>query len=574
MTPQQPEKRVEQEEARQEARRGARPRARQSLQWTGRWLGQPVLEGDQARRFDRWAIDDLGMPGAVMMESAAAAVVTELMRRWPAVRRVLVVCGPGNNGADGLAVSRLLVVRGVGAEAALLARSKLEDEPESDAALQLRTVRRLGVPLHDELPDPASFDLVVDALFGTGLSRPLSGRAADWVGALNGSGMPIVAVDTPSGLAAPGEGEGDPGPLVRADLTVSFVAAKGEQLIGKRARACGELVVAPLAVHLGAWPALDVGLELLGGSTVVQWLGGPRDPDSHKGGFGHLLVVAGSLGMSGACRLAAAAAPRSGVGLLTAAPPRAVRAEVASALPEAMTLDLPGDGDGDGARLDESAAGDLLADGERYSALALGPGLGRGDAVRAAVLRLVRSCPRPLVVDADGLNAFASLEEIADVRSEQAGEAGGLVLTPHPGELGRLLGLPAAAVQADRLAAVREAARLAGAVVLLKGRHSLIAGPAGRVWINPTGGPALATAGSGDVLTGVVAALLAQGLEPLLAAATGAFAHGLAGELAGAEQGERSAVAGDLVEALPIVFRQLDDVAAGRLEGPARPAWP
>jgi NAD(P)H-hydrate epimerase len=385
--------------------------------------------------------------------------------------------------------------------------------------------------------------LFVDALFGTGLARPLEGRFADLVAAVSGRSAPVVAVDLPSGLDA---GRAEPiGPHVRAQLTVTFARPKIAHVLDPAARAVGELVVADLGVP---WVDLEhdgPGCSLLEREELAAWLP-ERRSESHKGDFGHLLVVAGSTGMSGAAVLTARAAVRTGAGLVSMAVPDAIRAECHVGCPEAMTIPLE-DGLGRAALVEV-----LLAQAARRSALAVGPGLGTAAATTETVRELVKRADVPVVLDADGLNAFAGRID------ELAARENGLVLTPHPGELGRLLGTSSAAVQADRLAAAREAAARSHAVVLLKGHQSLVAEPEGEVAVNPTGNPGLATGGTGDVLTGIVGALLAQGFEPAAAAQLGVFVHGAAGDLAARELGQRSLAAGDVAERLPAAFRWLE----------------
>jgi NAD(P)H-hydrate epimerase len=309
----------------------------------------------------------------------------------------------------------------------------------------------------------------------------------------------------------------------------------------------GELVVADLGVPWVDLDHDDPSCWLLQAEELEGWLP-PLPRASHKGDCGHLLVVAGSAGMSGAAVLVARGALRSGVGLVTLVVPEAIRAEAHLGCLEAMTLPL-GDSGADGlvpGRVDE-----ILEAASRRSAVAVGPGLGVAAATTAAVRDLVLRSRGPLVLDADGLNAFAG--RIDDL----ANRGGDLVLTPHPGELARLLGTEVEEIQRDRVAAVRAAAARAAAVVVLKGQQSLIAEPGGEVAINPTGNPGMATGGTGDVLTGVVGALLAQAFEPSAAARLGAFLHGLAGDLAARRLGERSLAASDLVENLPGAFREL-----------------
>ena len=505
-----------------------------------------VLTAEQMRRFDRWAISEIGIPGLVLQENAALGVVEAIGERFPSSEDVLVLCGPGNNGGDGLAVARHLHARGYACRVWLAVPTT---HLAGDAASQRSFLERLGIEVHDmtdadfEALPPA--DLVVDALFGTGLKRPLEGRFASLVQSVNAHAAPVVAVDLPSGLDA---SRGEPiGVHAIAELTVTFARPKIAHVLDPAALAVGSLVVVDLGVP---WADLEHDgplCNLLLGEELASWLPARR-ADSHKGDFGHLLLVAGSAGMSGAAVLAARAAVRAGAGLVTLAVPDGIRAECHAGCLESMTVALGPRGE---PVLLTSHVETLLDAASSRDALAVGPGLGGADATRSALRDLVARSRLPLVLDADGLNAFAGRVD------DLASRAGDLVLTPHPGELARLLGTSSAAVQRDRLAAAREGAARARAVVVLKGHQTLIAEPDGDVAINPTGNPGMATGGAGDVLTGLIGALLAQAFEPSAAARLGVFLHGLAGDLAAAQVGERSLSASDLIEYLPAAFCHL-----------------
>lgn len=503
-----------------------------------------VLTADVMRAVDRRAIEEIGIPSLVLMENAALGVVDALTERFPEVRRVALFCGPGNNGGDGLAVARQLAQRGYDLEIFLLKGGRALAE---DAEKQLSICRRgrlevVEIEREDELGEvlsaAADADLVVDALFGTGLTRPLSALFAACVGGLNALGVRVLAVDLPSGLDA--STHRPPGPHVQADLTVTFAAPKVAHVLGPAAEAVGELAVADLGIPGFLLDEAASNLEWLEASDVGSWL--PRRPaDSHKGSCGHALIVAGGPGRAGAAILAARAAVRFGAGLVTIAVPSSLLSLVDAGSLESLTLALPAGPEGE---LAQEAAELVLKAAEGKDSLALGPGLGQSPGAQAAIREIVLRCPLPLVLDADGLNAFAG--RLGALRERPAST----VLTPHPGEMGRLLGITTAEVQHDRLAAVRRAAELSGAVVVLKGHRSLIAGPQ-VVAINSTGNPGMATGGSGDVLTGMIAALLAQRLEAETAARVGVFLHGLAGDRVAARLGAVGLAAADLVEELP-----------------------
>jgi NAD(P)H-hydrate epimerase len=531
-----------------------------------------ILSAEAMRTVDRAAIDDLGIPSPVLMENAAIGVVDAIGESFPDADSVVIFCGPGNNGGDGLAVARHLSVRGYDVYVFLVFSGR---KPSADAAAQLAICRKMELPIEelgaqddetdDEIEDAVEAareaDLIVDALFGTGLARPLDGAVAALVSGLNELPVPRVAVDIPSGLNG-SRGE-IPGPHIEADLTVTFAAPKIAHIFLPAADAVGEMVVADLGIPPSLVEAAPGGLHLLDPEDLAPLLP-ERAAGGHKGDYGHALIVAGSPGKSGAAILAARAAVRAGAGLVTAAVPEPLLAMVDLGSIESMTLGLPA---GPTGQLAAAAVDRLLAFAAGKKAMALGPGLGQEEETAEAIRRLAREVELPLVLDADGLNAFAGRAgEIAG----RAAAGRDTVLTPHPGEMGRLLGISTAEVQADRIAAVRRAARETGAVVVLKGHLSLIAVPADdteeeagepEVYVNPTGNPGMATGGTGDVLTGLLAGLLAQGLGAVQAAPLGVYLHGLAGDLVAERVGGRGMAAGDLVDALPAAFRQL--AAAG-----------
>jgi len=520
-----------------------------------------ILTAEAMREVDRAAIEDLGIPSLVLMENAALGVVDAIGEATGAIgeaESAAVFCGPGNNGGDGLAVARHLAVRGWEITVFLASGGK---ELSGDAGAQLAICRKMDLPIvelategdaRSALAAAEGHDLIVDALFGTGLARPLSGLFAVLVDGISDLARPCVAVDLPSGLNG---SRAEPlGPHVRAALTVTFAAPKVAHVLTPAAAAVGELVVADLGIppRLIEEVAEPSGrLYLVVGEELAGWLP-PRAAEAHKGDFGHVLLVAGSPGKAGAAILAARAAVHSGAGLVTAAVPEPILDVVDLGSLESMTLGLSADNAG---QLAERAADALLAAAEGKAVLALGPGLGQGPETVAAIRRIVLEAKLPLVLDADGINAFAGRA------AELAARSAATVLTPHPGELGRLLEMSTADVQADRLAAARRAAAETGALVVLKGSRTLIAEPGGDVWVNPTGNPGMATGGSGDVLTGLVAGLIAQreayGLALRDAVLLAVYLHGLAGDLAVRERGENALAAGDLLEFLPAAFAEL-----------------
>ena len=490
-----------------------------------------------------------GVPSSVLMENAGDALVRSLRARYPGWTRVVAVCGPGNNGGDGLVAARLLALAGVrvtvftlgdpaayrGDPAENLERARaagVAPEPLGGAAAR----RRLARALRDA-------DGAVDALFGTGLSRPLSGEAARVVAAMNASGRPVVSADVPSGLFSDtGEVRG---PAVRAAWTVAFAAAKPCHLLPPASGVCGRLHVAEIGIPRRVLEARGGRLGLVERTDVAARLP-PRPLESHKGDFGRLAVIAGSRGKAGAALLAARGALRGGAGLVTIFCAESLWPLSVSALPEAMAEPLP---ELDGA-IAEAATPVAVAALRNFDAAVIGPGLGTSPGTVAFVAKLLGGTRIPIVVDADALNAFQG-------RPGRLKRRAPLVLTPHPGEAGRLLSIAAKRVQADRLGAVRSLARRTGAVAVLKGARTLVADRTGHVLANPTGTPLLATAGSGDVLAGLIGALLAGGLSQVEAAMCGVWLHGAAAEALERRIGDAGLLAHEIADAIPGVRRRL-----------------
>ncbi|HLF56555.1 MAG TPA: NAD(P)H-hydrate dehydratase [Thermoanaerobaculia bacterium] len=509
-----------------------------------------VLTLGEIRELDRRAIEELGIPGLVLMENAALATVDALGDRFADARRIGLVCGPGNNGADGLAAARQLDARGY--EVTVI-QAAFGRALSPDCLRQREILAALGIEIVDlpigfapaELSPLAGVDLLVDALFGAGLTRPLDGDWARLVEGLGALERPCLAIDLPSGLD--GDRDAPIGPCLEATVTVTFVAPKPALVLPPACDLAGEVVVADLGFRFdgGGGPnALHLLLAEELGAAVV-----PRRPEAHKGSFGHVLLVAGGRGKAGAMVLAARASVVAGAGLTTVALPAGLVEALAAGCPEAMSLPLPETGDGS---LGLAALDALTEAGEARTVLAIGPGLGRHHETEELVRALASRSSRALVLDADGLNAFAGrLEELAR-RSAPT------VLTPHPGELARLLELTNDEVLIDRLGAAREAARRSGAVVALKGRATIVAAPDGEAWINTTGNPGMASGGSGDVLTGIVAARLAQGDEASFAAALSVHLHGLAGDLAAARLGGPAVPASELLESWGEAWQSLN----------------
>lgn len=516
----------------------------------------PLYTAEEMRRLDRHAIGELGIPGAVLMENAgrgAAEGVKALLEDLKAPRnaRVAVVCGKGGNGGDGFVAARWLKKWGARPEVLL---AFPEREIGGDAGEMLRALKRTGVrPWHVEDEGAAAealarADVVVDALLGTGSRGAPEGLVARLIELINASGRPVVALDIPSGVVA--DDGSTPGPAVRALLTTTFAGFKRGLLSGPGAELAGDVEVVPIGVPE---------VELVRGVTTfvlepedVARHFPPRPRDAHKGTYGHLLIVAGSLGKTGAAALAAMAALRSGAGLVTVATPASQQPVVAGLVREAMTEALPETA----ARTLALKAREVVAElAAARDAVALGPGIGLDEETKAAARALVQELPKPLAVDADALSALAGHLDV--LRGAPAQRC----LTPHPGELARMLGVTLGAIQRDRIAAVRDFATRHNVHLVLKGAASVLGDPDGRVVVNPTGNPGMASGGTGDVLTGMVGAFLARGLAAGDALQAAVYLHGLAGDLAAERVGEESLVAGDVIEALPAAFRRLADAS-------------
>ncbi|NKI34663.1 NAD(P)H-hydrate dehydratase [Wenzhouxiangella sp. XN79A] len=486
-----------------------------------------VYRAEQSRAIDARAIDDLGIPGIELMRRAGRAAFAVLRERFPEARRLLVVCGGGNNGGDGYVVA--WEARAAGLAVELVALSD-PDGLSGEAAEACAAWVRSGAAIHDDEGFEARLaeaDLVVDAVLGTGLDQDVREDIAQRLDAINAGPAPVLALDVPSGLNAD---TGQPmGCAVRADATVTFIVMKRGLLTGTAGDWTGPVVLADLDLPDAAFDDVEADAEQLSSDCVSRWLP-TRRPSTHKGDLGHLLVVGGDHGMPGAPLLAARAALETGSGLVSVATRREHARSMAVGLPEVMWQDGE-----DGER--------LAALEGRADVVALGPGLGRSDWSNAVWDRLIRG-ERPLVLDADGLN------RLADARLERDD----WILTPHPGEAARLLGVSPAEIQRDRFAAVRELAGRYRAVVVLKGFGTLVGAPDGRIAVCPFGTPAMATAGMGDALTGIVASLRGQGLAPFDAARAAVVLHARAAEAAA--EGRRQVLAGRVIDHLHVVLPQ------------------
>lgn len=500
-----------------------------------------VLNSSQMREADRRTIEEIGIPSLVLMENAGRQVVAaiEAVHGELLEQRIAVLCGHGNNGGDGFVVARTLVQRGVDVSVFLIGRVA---DVRGDARTNLEILGRLGVTIV-EISDGQAWELhfseisdcalIVDAIFGTGLNAPLSGLLETVVADVNASGITVVSVDLPSGLSADScEPIGD---SIEAGMTVALAAPKLPLVLPPAEMRAGDIVIADIGIPAGVIASVDgARVELLTRSAMRE-LVTPRAADSHKGDYGHVLIVAGSRGKTGAAYLSAIGALRSGAGLVTVATPQCCQALVATMAPEYMTEAIDDGPNG----LDPSAVDRVLELGR--DVIAIGPGLGRAPGTQEFVRSLFEQATTPLVIDADGLNAFADYPDL--LRGRDGRE---VIITPHPGEMGRLVGMTSDEVQASRLEIARNFAVAQHVYVVLKGHRTLIATPDEKVFINPTGNAGMATGGTGDVLTGMVSAWLAQLLDAEAACKLAVYLHGMAGDLAESDEGEASMTSGDL----------------------------
>lgn len=507
-----------------------------------------VSTAEQMREFDRRAVEEFGVPSIVLMENAGRHVFDAVRDLLGSVegRRITVVAGRGNNGGDGFVAARHLRDAGadvkvflVGGPAGVKGDAKVNLDILLKTGLEVKPVSTLS-DIGSEL---AHSHVIVDAIFGTGLKGDVTGLAADIISAMNSAKSPIVAVDIPSGLDA--DTGSVLGVCIDATSTVTFALPKIGLLTYPGAAHVGRLIVGEIGIPHQLYDEINIQL------TSPEWVAArlPKRPlNAYKGTFGTLVVIAGSNGYTGAAAMSSEAAVRTGAGLCTLGIPKSLQNLMASKLTEVMTKALP-----------ETESGTVSVDAvvpalklcETATAVLLGCGLGHNPQTCEFVSQFVKSIAKPMVLDADGLNALAMNPSIWEDLH------GDLVITPHPGEMSRLLGTTKAQIESNRLDAVREAATRFDCVAVLKGARTLIADPSGRVFINTTGNPGLATGGTGDVLAGIIASLLAQGMNTYDAAVSGVYIQGMAGDIAASKIGPAGMIATDVLQAIPETLREL-----------------
>ncbi|WP_027339461.1 NAD(P)H-hydrate dehydratase [Halonatronum saccharophilum] len=513
-----------------------------------------LVTGQQMGEIDSYTIEEIGIGGTVLMERAGIEVAKEVIDYLDDKEssEVVVLAGKGNNGGDGFVVSRILKERGFKVKTFLIGS---KDDVSGDAKVNLDILTNLGILVKDIESKEDLFilkkevvkaDLIVDGLLGTGIEGTLRGLYPRVIELVNESRAVVVSIDIPSGVeAATGKVISC---AVKAHKTITFALAKIGLILYPGADYVGELKVVDIGIPKEAINNKNLKVNLIDKAMVSKYLT-PRRANTHKGDYGRLLMVGGSSGMTGAASLMAQAALKMGGGLITLGVPRGINAILEVKLTEVMTYPLAEGADGFLTSESLKEIEDLILDRDL---LAFGPGIGKGEEIGYIVEGLVKKVNKPLVIDADGLNAILSLDLLKKRKQDT-------VLTPHPGELARLLGVSIQEVEEDRINVAKKFAQEYGVILLLKGARSIIASPKGDIYINPTGNAGMATGGSGDLLTGMISSLIGQGLSSLEASIVAAYLHGLAGDLGSKELTEYSLTPSDLLSYLPKAIKSIDN---------------
>ena len=514
-----------------------------------------VVTAEEMRVIDRRTIEGYSIPGSVLMERAGLAVASRIKEAF-SPRKVIIIAGSGNNGGDGLVVARNLYNEGWDVKVFLTVKP---EDLKGDALLQYRIAVKFGLkiyPMNEFLTNYSSLItrhcILVDALLGTGISKNVTGLLSEVISYLNRSNVPIISVDIPSGISS--DNGQIMGEAVRADYTVTFGLPKRGHLLYPGAQHSGKLFIEDIGFPKELLISEKLHIELLTKDKVSPLI--PQRPRySHKGNYGHVLIVAGSKGKTGAAIMAAKACLRSGAGLVTLGIPKSLADVFQSRVTEEMILALPDKGDG---TLSQRASRVILNFlNERATILAIGPGIGISSDTKKLMEILIKTSTTPMVIDADGINSLKGERAIFSKLKAP------IILTPHPGEMARLLGkqkgvsVKTQDIERNRINVPVSFAKETGTYLVLKGVPTIIAGPDVRAYINSTGNPGMASAGTGDVLTGMISAFLSQGLSPTHASILGVYMHGFAGDIAAAEKGEHPLIATDIIEKIPFAFHSL-----------------
>ncbi len=515
-----------------------------------------IVSTEEMRAIDRATSERFGVPSLTLMENAGTAVANVAMHEFPQARRFVAVCGKGNNGGDGFVAARRFA--DAGKEVAVLFLAK-PDDVHGDAAAMLQ---KMALPFtsitssegiqRELVPVLANADVVVDAILGTGFRPPVQGLYAEAVEAINASSAPVVSVDIPSGADSDAYGEQTGSVIARSDAVVTFTAPRPAHVFSQLTS--GPIYCAPIG-SVDEAIVSELNLDLITPTDIAR-LFVPRKLDGHKGLYGHALIVGGSVGKAGAAAMAGLAALRAGAGLSTVATAKLALPMVAGFAFELMTEPLE-DTDAGTIALSALEYGRFDAVADAKDVIAIGPGISRNEDTVQFVRAVVARTKVPTIIDADGLNAFEGKASLLDGRTRP------LILTPHPGEMSRLTGLSTKDIQKNRIEVARKFAQEHRLTLVLKGHRTLVALPDGAVWVNPTGNPGMATGGTGDVLTGMIAGLIAQNTGDIpRAVMASVYLHGLAGDIARERLGEQCMIAGDLLDALPEAIRRVKVGAA------------
>ncbi len=510
-----------------------------------------VATAEQMQELDRKSIEVFKIPSIVLMENAGRGATEAILNAFPGTqKKIAVIAGKGNNGGDGFVIARHLLNRGISVKVFLLTDPK---SLRGDAEINFNIFQHMR---GEVIPIPSSkdyqkvkksleyFDLLIDGIFGTGLDAEVRGYYREVIDHLNTLQKPIVAIDIPSGLDA---NKGKPlGTSIRASLTVTFGLPKVGHLISPGFDYVGTLKVVDIGIPKRLVEEEKIQTHLLEVEGIRRWLSIPRQPNTHKGDYGHLLVIAGSVGKTGAAAMACEAALRVGAGLVTLAIPKSLNAIMEVKLTEVMTEPLP---ETPRQTLSLRAFNAILRLCENKRAVVIGPGLGTYKETQSLVIKLMKTLDLPIILDADGLTSIASQSKTLTAFRKP------LILTPHPGEMARMIGSTPKEIQEDRIGISRNFSQTHRLYLVLKGHRTLIATPQGEVFINPTGNPGLASGGTGDVLTGMIGGLICQGFDILPSLQASVCLHGLAGDQVAQELGEKSLIATDLIKKIPALLQ-------------------
>jgi hydroxyethylthiazole kinase-like uncharacterized protein yjeF len=511
-----------------------------------------VATAEAMQELDRKAIETYRIPGIVLMENAGRGAAEVISNTFPDIhnKKIAIIAGKGNNGGDGFVIARYLLNQGISVRVYLLTDPKgLRGDAETNFNIFHRMKGEvISVPSSKDYikvkKDIEKFDMLIDGIFGTGLDAEVRGYYREVIDHLNTLQRPMVAIDIPSGLDAD---TGKPlGTAIRASLTITFGLPKIGHLIPPGLDYVGKVKVIDIGIPKRLVEEEKIPTYLLEKEEIQRWLSVPRNPDTHKGDYGHLLVIAGSVGKTGAAVMACQAALRMGAGLVTLAIPKSLNAILEMKLTEVMTEPLP---ETPKQTLSLRAFSAIVRLCENKKAVIIGPGLGTLKETQSLILKLIRTLDLPIILDADGLTALATQPKTLPIKNRS------LMLTPHPGEMARLIRSQVKEVLEDRVGLSRNFSQSQHVHLILKGHPTLITTPKGEVYINPTGNPGMASGGTGDVLTGMIGGLVCQGFDILPSLQIAVYLHGMAGDEGAQEMGEKSLIATDMIKKIPTLLK-------------------